>query len=119
MVLVVETMSEQTLLVLAALADRPRHGYALITEVEAMSDGRVKLRASTLYAVLDRLLARGLIAHERDEVDNGRLRRYYRLTDQGAEAVSTEADRMAASAKAARERLRLRPARTALGGGKA
>lgn len=82
-----------------------------------MSDGRIKLRASTLYAALDRLLARELIAHERDEVDNGRLRRYYRLTDQGAETVREEADRMAASADRARERLRLRPSRPALGNG--
>ena len=117
MVSAVESMSEQTFLVLAALADQPRHGYALITEVAALSDGRITLRASTLYAVLDRLVTRELIAHERDEVDGGRLRRYYRLTDQGALAVAAEADRMAASAKAARERLRLRPAgRPALGG---
>ncbi|HEY3869223.1 MAG TPA: PadR family transcriptional regulator [Actinocrinis sp.] len=111
-------MSEQTFLILAALADQPRHGYALVTEVAAMSDGRVKLRASTLYAALDRLLARGLIEHERDEVDSGRLRRYYRLTDEGAAAVHKEADRMAASADRARERLRLRPkGRPALGNG--
>jgi PadR family transcriptional regulator, regulatory protein PadR len=110
-------MSEQTFLILAALADQPRHGYGLVTEVAAMSDGRIKLRASTLYAALDRLLARELIAHERDEVDNGRLRRYYRLTDQGAETVREEADRMAASADRARERLRLRPSRRALGNG--
>jgi DNA-binding PadR family transcriptional regulator len=102
-------MSEQTFLVLAALADESRHGYALITEVSALSDGRVKLRASTLYSVLDRLVARELIAHDRDEVEGGRLRRYYRLTEAGAQAVADEADRMAASAHAARERLRLRP----------
>lgn len=114
-----ETMSEQTFLVLAALADRPRHGYALITEVAAMSDGRVRLRASTLYAVLDRLTTRELIARDRDEVDNGRLRRYYRLTEAGAAALGAEADRMTASADAARQRLRIRPRGTAFGGGAA
>lgn len=113
----VETMSEQAFLVLAALADAPRHGYALITEVATLSEDRVKLRASTLYALLDRLMTRELIVHERDEVDSGRLRRYYRLTDQGAAAVQAEADRMAASANAARERLRLYPGHAALGGG--
>lgn len=115
----VENMSEQTFLVLAALADQPKHGYSLIGEVAAMSDGRVKLRASTLYAVLDRLTARELIAHDRDEVENGRLRRYYRLTDLGAAALAAEADRMTASANAARQRLRIRPARTAFNGGNA
>jgi len=114
-----ENMSEQAFLVLAALADQPRHGYALIAEVAAVSDGRIKLRASTLYAVLDRLTARELIVHDRDEVDNGRLRRYYRLTDAGADALAAEADRMAASADAARRRLRLRVGGTVLGGGEA
>ena len=110
-----ETLSEQSFLILAALADEPRHGYALVTEVAALSDGRIKLRASTLYAALDRLVARELIAHERDEVENGRLRRYYRLTDQGEAAVREEADRMAAAARAARERLKARASRAALG----
>ena len=105
-----ESLSEQAFLILAALADRPRHGYGLVTEVEKLSDGRINLRASTLYAALDRLTARDLVAQERDEVENGRLRRYYRLTDSGAAAVQAEAQRMAAEAKAAMKRLAKRPA---------
>jgi len=107
-----DTLSEQAFLVLAALADRPRHGYALVTEVATMSDGRVQLRASTLYAVLERLTGRGLIAHDHDEVDSGRLRRFYRLTDAGAEAVHAEAERMTAQVRAARRRLARRDARS-------
>jgi PadR family transcriptional regulator PadR len=106
----VESISEQSFLILAALADQPRHGYGLVTEVAAMSGGRVTLRASTLYAALERLSGRRLIEPERDEVQNGRLRRYYRLTDQGAAVVETETNRMAAEAKNARQRLAKRAA---------
>jgi DNA-binding PadR family transcriptional regulator len=69
--------------------------------------------------VLDRLTVRELITHDRDEADNGRLRRCYALTDAGAGALAAEADRIAASADAARRRLRLRVGGTVLGGGKA
>lgn len=108
-----DSFSEQAFLVLAALSDQPRHGYALVTEVASMSDGRVHLRASTLYAVLERLTSRGLIARDRDEVDNGRLRRFYRLTDAGAAAVRTETQRMATQAREAKRRLARRDARLA------
>jgi PadR family transcriptional regulator, regulatory protein PadR len=101
----VDGLSEQSFLILAALADRPRHGYGLVTEVATMSGDRVRLRASTLYAALERLTARGLIEPDHDEVDNGRLRRYYRLTDSGATAVEAEVERMASQARAAKRRL--------------
>ena len=48
-----------------------------------MSGERVALRAGTLYGALERLDADGLIAMDREEVVDGRLRRYYRLTDEG------------------------------------
>jgi PadR family transcriptional regulator PadR len=105
-----DALSEQAFLILAALADRPRHGYGLITEVDSMSAGRVRLRASTLYAALERLCSRGLVAPDHDEVENGRLRRFYRLTDTGADAVQAETERMAAQVKAARHRLARRTA---------
>ena len=53
-------ISEQTFLILSALADQPRHGYALVTEVDEMTDGRIRLRAGTLYGALDRLVTQGL-----------------------------------------------------------
>nr|BFE59362.1 helix-turn-helix transcriptional regulator [Dactylosporangium thailandense] len=100
-----ESLSEQSFLILAGLADQPRHGYGLVTEVAALSGDRVRLRASTLYAALERLTARGLVEPERDEVENGRLRRYYRLTDAGAAVVEAETERMASQARAAKRRL--------------
>ena len=100
-----ESLSEQSFLILAALADQPRHGYALVTEVAEMSQQRVQLRASTLYAALERLVARGLVEPERDEVENGRLRRYYRLTEAGVHAVEADVERMTVQARAAKRRL--------------
>ncbi|MFD0575624.1 PadR family transcriptional regulator [Dactylosporangium darangshiense] len=111
-----ESLSEQSFMILAALADRPRHGYALVTEVAALSGDRIHLRASTLYAALERLTGRGLVEPDRDEVENGRLRRYYRLTDAGAAAVEEESARMAAQARAARQRLARRTPRLGTAG---
>jgi DNA-binding PadR family transcriptional regulator len=107
-------LSEQVFLILSALADQPRHGYAVVTEVAAMTDGRIRLRAGTLYGALDRLVTRGLIAPDHDEVDNGRLRRFYKLTDAGADAVHAESERMAAAIRLANERLAKRATRPAL-----
>ncbi|MEV8324399.1 PadR family transcriptional regulator [Kitasatospora sp. NPDC056731] len=99
-------MQEPTLLLLTALADAPRHGYALIQEVAALSDGRVKMRTSTLYSALDRLLQQGLIEVERDEVIDGRARRTYALADAGRDTLAAEADRLRAVVAEADRRLR-------------
>jgi hypothetical protein len=73
-------LQQATLLVLTALSRGSRHGYGIITEVREISGGRVTLRAGTLYSVLDRLRADGLIGIDREEVVGSRPRRYYRLT---------------------------------------
>jgi PadR family transcriptional regulator PadR len=46
-----ESLSEQSFLILAALADQPRHGYGLVTEVAKLSGNRVRLRASAAFAM--------------------------------------------------------------------
>lgn len=101
-------MQEPTFLILTALLAEPLHGYALISEVERASDGRVRLRVGTLYAALDRLTEEGLVEVDSEEVVNGRLRRTYRVTGAGATALSAEAERMAALARRARSGLRRR-----------
>ncbi|MER8007933.1 MULTISPECIES: PadR family transcriptional regulator [unclassified Streptomyces] len=98
-------MTQAAFFVLTALADQPRHGYGILREVEELSGGDVQLRVGTLYGVLDRLTADGLIALDREEVHDGRLRRYYRVTDDGTRALAAEAERMAAGASAARQRI--------------
>nr|BEK66693.1 hypothetical protein KPHV_39200 [Kitasatospora purpeofusca] len=119
-------MQEPTLLLLTALADAPRHGYALIQEIAAISDGRVKMRTGTLYGALDRLLQQGLIEVAAEEIVDGRARRTYALTEGGRGALTTEAERLSAVAEEAQRRLAAvreptaRPAavRPAAGGGK-
>jgi len=83
------TLQEATLLVLTALSRGSRHGYGIITDVQEISGGRVRLRAGTLYTALDRLRAAGLIGVDRDEVAGGRFRRYYRLTRSASEIPAT------------------------------
>jgi DNA-binding PadR family transcriptional regulator len=99
-------MQEATFLILTALADGSQHGYGIITEVAQISDGRVRLRAGTLYTALDRLRADGLVAVDGEEIVEGRLRRYYRLTPDGTKVLAAEAARLQANAAAALMRLR-------------
>ncbi|ROS59303.1 DNA-binding PadR family transcriptional regulator [Frigoribacterium sp. PhB160] len=105
-------MREPTFLVLAALADGPKHGYALIGEAETLSGGRVRLAVGTLYAALQRLAEQGLVREHGTEVVDGRHRRYHELTDAGAQALEAEAARLEQNAREARVRLgrRSRPA---------
>lgn len=102
--------TEQVFLILTALADRPLHGYGIVQEVEQISEGRMRLKVGTLYGALDRLTAEGLLEPDHDEVESGRLRRFYRITEQGVAALSEDAERMAANARAASARLRARSA---------
>jgi DNA-binding PadR family transcriptional regulator len=104
-------LSEQAFFILAALADTPRHGYGIVGDVAELSDGRVQLKVGTLYGVLDRLVGDGLVSPDHDEVANGRLRRYYRLTSDGSTVLAAEIQRQAANARAAAKRLKAwRPA---------
>jgi DNA-binding PadR family transcriptional regulator len=105
-----DPLREPTFLILAALAPQPLHGYAIIGEVSDLSGGRLALRPGTLYGALDRLAEEGLLESDREEVVDGRLRRYYRLTDEGAAVLEREAARLQRNADAARRRLSRRQA---------
>ncbi len=85
--------------VLASLLDGPLHGYAISSRARELSGGAVRLTAGTLYGALERMTSQGLVQVDREETVDGRLRRYYRLSDQGREAVVREADRLAAAAR--------------------
>jgi DNA-binding PadR family transcriptional regulator len=98
------TIREPTYYALAALMDGPLHGYAIIKRAEELSHGRVRMAAGTLYAALDRLSAVGFLRVVNEEVVNGRARRYYDLTDEGAVALRAEADRMAQAARVVTDR---------------
>ena len=75
--------------------------------LETISAGRVRLRAGTLYATLHRLAAERLVEVDREEIVDGRLRRYYRLTPQGGQRLEAEVDRMRRNTAVAARRLGL------------
>jgi len=100
-------LREPTFLILTALAAGPQHGYGIMTDVAQISAGRVRLRAGTLYAALNRLEGDGLVSLDREEIVDARLRRYYRLTPDGALRLTQEVERMRATTAVAARRLRL------------
>lgn len=93
------------LLILMALAAGPLHGYGLIRDVEARSDGRVVLQTGALYRTMRRLLDAHLIqtCPQPDDVESGdERRRYYEPTPLGRDVLDAEVERMARLVRAAR-----------------
>jgi DNA-binding PadR family transcriptional regulator len=97
--------------VLVALADGEKHGYAIIKEVARRTGGKVHLRAGTLYTVIKRFAADGLIAESAERPDpalDDERRRYYRLADRGRAVAVAEAQRLEETLVQARSKLALR-----------
>ena len=93
--------------ILLALADRERHGYDIMREVETATGGRVQMGPGTLYGSIKRMLRSGLIV-ESDErpdpaLDDSR-RRYYRLTGFGQAVLAAEVERLARLVELARNK---------------
>ena len=91
--------------ILLALADQDRHGYAIMQEVERITDGAVRMGPGTLYGTMKRMIAAGLIeeADERpDPALDDERRRYYRATRLGRDVLAAETARMARLVSAAR-----------------
>ena len=76
------TRGQLDLLVLSVLADEPRHGYGVVSELRRRSGGELEMAEGTLYPALHRLEGAGLLASEWDE-SAPRRRRVYRLTRDG------------------------------------
>ena len=91
--------------ILLALAEDDRHGYGIIQDVAARTDGELKLSAGTLYRSIQRMLEQGLILETRErpasELDDER-RRYYRITPFGTAVARAEARRLTQLVKLAR-----------------
>ena len=100
-------MTEQAFFVLTALAGTPRHGYGIMQDVDELSGGRMQLKVGSLYGVLDRLVDEGLVELDREEAHQGRLRRYFRLTDDGLAAPGGGSARQSANVTVAAARLRV------------
>jgi len=98
-------LTEPVLLILASLADKPRHGYALIKDIEMLSNGRVRLSTGTLFGAIRRLLEYQWIEPFEQE-DTIRDKQAYKLTSTGRRRLETELDRMRQLTRAASARLR-------------
>lgn len=101
--------------ILLALADRDRHGYGIIKEVERQSGGTVAPGTGTLYAALRRMQGEGLLADSDREPgpDEDQRRRYYRITARGRDAARAETLRLARLVAVAREKALVTPAEAA------
>src|SRR5690242_12257829 len=86
-------VSEPVFLILVSLADKPRHGYALMKDIEALSEGRVRMSTGTLYGAIHRLLEDGWIERWEQE-DVSRDKQAYRLTKAGGAALKSEIERL-------------------------
>lgn len=98
-------LSQPSFWILTALASQRRHGYDILRETAKASDGRVSLKVPTLYAALERLEAEGLIRPDGEEIVDGRARRYFVLTDDGAHRLSDEVASLEQATRAARAQL--------------
>ena len=104
-----QPISEAVFFILASLAKEPRHGYALLKDIEALSEGRVHLSTGTLYGALWRLLESGWIERFQTD-DTSRAKQSYRLTALGRTVLQQEHDRMRQLTRIASARLRTREA---------
>ena len=101
-------LSPTTFHVLVAMANGPRHGYAIAQEVEELTEGRIVMGPGTLYGSLQRMVTAGLIEEAENPGEDGlhaRRRRYYRTTPLGSTALRAESARLLRAASLAQERL--------------
>jgi DNA-binding PadR family transcriptional regulator len=100
-------LTEATYFITLSLAPEPKHGYAIMKDVMALSDNRVVLSTSTLYSALKRLLEQSWIERVEDPDPNetGRPRKIYRLTDLGGRILDAEVARLQTLVTAARMRV--------------
>jgi DNA-binding PadR family transcriptional regulator len=93
--------------ILLALSDGELHGYAIMQQVAADTNGALQLGPGTLYGCLKRMLGARLV-EESDERPDPHLdderRRYYRITDFGARTIRAEAQRLAVAVSAAQSK---------------
>jgi DNA-binding PadR family transcriptional regulator len=90
-------LTEATYFIMLSLAQEPRHGYAIMKDVHALSDSRVVLSTGTLYGALKRLLEQGWIKRveaDHNLEDSGRVRKAYTLTRMGQRILEMEISRL-------------------------
>lgn len=89
-------LREPTFYILLSISPGPKHGYAILKEVENLSEGRLRLSTGTLYGAIKRLLDRGWIHRVDDPLPNGtgRKRKAYQLTELGWKILNAEMVRL-------------------------
>lgn len=89
-------LREPTFFILLSLSPGAKHGYAILKEIEALSEGRVRLSTGTLYGAIQRLLDDGWIRRVDDPLPNDtkRSRKTYALTEQGRRILNAEIERL-------------------------
>lgn len=90
-----EQVSDQVFHILLSLADEPRHGYGIIQDVEARTEGTLTLGSGTLYSAIKRMRERGWVQPVRAPRSGDARRKYYGLTKTGRAVMHAEADRLA------------------------
>jgi DNA-binding PadR family transcriptional regulator len=98
-------LSEPVFLILTSLADQPRHGYALLRDIQDISNGRVALSTGTLYGALRRLLEEDWIERFKQK-DTSRDKQAYQLTSEGRRQLRLEVERMRQLARVAGARMK-------------
>lgn len=98
-------LREPTFFILLSLVQTEQHGYAILKDVQVISEGRVRLTTGTLYEALARLLDQGMIERVTREngASPGKPRKYYRLTHLGRLVIQSEAARLAQLTAAAHQ----------------
>ena len=103
-------LTETTFYILLSLAEGNKHGYGILKDAEALSEGRVKMSTSTLYTAISRLQDQGMIARLEDGVEAdsgpGLPRKAYRLTELGWRVFEAETGRMQALIHSAQLRMK-------------
>lgn len=91
-------LTEATFFILLSLSSKPKHGYAIMKEVQEMSDGRITFSTGTLYGAIKRLLDQGWIKRNEEEksneVESTRVRKEYELTALGRKVMNSDVSRM-------------------------
>jgi DNA-binding PadR family transcriptional regulator len=93
-------LTEATYFIMLSLSREPRHGYAIMKDVQSLSEDRVILSTGTLYGALKRLLKQGWIERVEEELDktnaeeSGRIRKAYILTSLGRRILEIEINRL-------------------------
>lgn len=100
-------LTEATYFILLSLAPEPKHGYAIMKDVQELSQGRINFSTGTLYGAIKRLLEQNWIQRVDETVsdNNGQLRKAYALTELGHRILRAEIERLRALVSVAQLRI--------------